>query len=124
VNLRFYVRYCDYGQWKGGTVFIKEIVPKPAISFIANANDHENYCTKMIKHCITVTTNELSMKYTWKHNSKWNIIKAIVNRTALSMIPGSEEAIIAEHFQGYSNYKPSLHLNIKYNLRHGKDFRY
>ncbi|HEX2682370.1 MAG TPA: DUF2071 domain-containing protein, partial [Ferruginibacter sp.] len=36
VNLRFYVRYNDNGEWKRGTVFIKEIVPKPAISFIAN----------------------------------------------------------------------------------------
>ena len=36
VNLRFYVRHKDAGQWKRGTVFIKEIVPKPAISFVAN----------------------------------------------------------------------------------------
>src|ERR1035437_4277113 len=34
VNLRFYVKYNDRVKWKRGTVFIKEIVPKPAISFI------------------------------------------------------------------------------------------
>src|SRR5688572_30573948 len=27
VNLRFYVRYNDNGDWKRGVVFIKEIVP-------------------------------------------------------------------------------------------------
>src|SRR5882672_2820420 len=36
VNLRFYVRYKDNGQWKRGVVFIKEIVPKSAIAIIAN----------------------------------------------------------------------------------------
>src|SRR5450432_2463378 len=36
VNLRFYVRYKDNGEWKRGVVFIKEIVPKLAISYVAN----------------------------------------------------------------------------------------
>ena len=36
VNLRFYVRYKEDGRWKRGVVFIREIVPKPAISFVAN----------------------------------------------------------------------------------------
>ncbi len=101
MNLWFYVRYCDNGQWKRETVLLKETVPKPAISFMANAIYHENYCTKIMRHCITETTNELPVNYEWKHNSKWNTLKAIVNRTAHSMIPGSEEAIIAALFQGY-----------------------
>src|SRR6267142_56836 len=33
VNLRFYVRHNDQDEWKRGTVFIREIVPKRAISF-------------------------------------------------------------------------------------------
>ncbi|MBK6635014.1 MAG: DUF2071 domain-containing protein [Chitinophagaceae bacterium] len=101
VNLRFYVRYCDNGQWKRGTVFIKETVHKPDISFIDNAICYENYCTKMMRHCITETTHELPVNYEWKHNSKWNTLMAIVNRTAHSMITRSEDAIIAAHFQGY-----------------------
>lgn len=36
VNLRFYVRYKDEGIWKRGVVFIREIVPKYALSFVAN----------------------------------------------------------------------------------------
>lgn len=36
VNLRFYVRYQDAGVWKRGVVFIKEIVPKFALSLVAN----------------------------------------------------------------------------------------
>src|SRR4051812_45506678 len=43
VNLRFYVRYKDGDQWKRGVVFMKEIVPKPALTFVANAFYKENY---------------------------------------------------------------------------------
>ncbi len=45
VNLRFYVRHNDNRQWKRGAVFIKEIVPKPAISILANTLYHEKYRT-------------------------------------------------------------------------------
>jgi len=45
VNLRFYVRYNDAGVWKRGTVFIKEIVSKPAITFVANTLYKEKYET-------------------------------------------------------------------------------
>src|ERR1700712_3111913 len=34
VNLRFYVRCNDNGEWKRGVVFIKEIVPRVAISVV------------------------------------------------------------------------------------------
>src|SRR6478736_2670783 len=36
VNLRFYVRYKDESGWKRGVTFIREIVPRPALTFIAN----------------------------------------------------------------------------------------
>lgn len=58
-------------------------------------------------YCITETNNELSLNHAWKHNNKWNTINAIVNRTAQSMITGSEEAFIAEYYRGYSKYNHS-----------------
>jgi len=36
VNLRFYVRRRDGGDWKRGVVFVREIVSKPALTFVAN----------------------------------------------------------------------------------------
>ena len=50
VNLRFYVRHNDEGNWKRGAVFIKEIVPRRAISFVANTLYREKYSTKKMKH--------------------------------------------------------------------------
>jgi len=116
VNLRFYVRYQDNGAWKRGTVFIKEIVPKAAISVIANAVYHEKYETKKMGHSIAETETELSLSYQWKHNGKWNGIEATVEKPAQPMIEGSEEEFIAEHYWGYSRYNEST--TFEYNVQH------
>lgn len=50
VNLRFYVKRFDQGEWKRGVVFIKEIVPKPALTFVANTVYNENYETLPMEH--------------------------------------------------------------------------
>src|SRR5215469_5590603 len=50
VNLRFYVRYKNKDDWKRGVVFIKEIVPRPALTFVAQKFYKENYVTMPMKH--------------------------------------------------------------------------
>ena len=42
VNLRFYVKRRVGNEYKRGVVFIKEIVPKAAITFVANTIYNEN----------------------------------------------------------------------------------
>ena len=64
VNLRFYVTYNDNGHWKRGTVFIEDIVPKPAISFIANTVYHEKYVTKRMRHFFERKKNEITKAFT------------------------------------------------------------
>src|SRR6185436_1796372 len=50
VNLRFYVRVKEKNVWKRGVVFIKEIVPLPAITFVANTFFNERYATLPMKN--------------------------------------------------------------------------
>lgn len=116
VNLRFYVRYNDNGIWKRGTVFIKEIVPKAAISFIANTVYHEKYDTKQMKHLTTETDHEISLSYQWKHQNKWNRIEASAEKPSQEMVTGSEEEFIAEHYWGYSKYNEVT--TFEYNVQH------
>jgi len=116
VNLRFYVRFNDNGEWKRGTVFIKEIVPKPAISFIANTIYHEKYVTSKMKHTIIKTTEDLSISYQWKHKQQWNTMEAITENVAVPMLPGSEEEFIAEHYWGYSKFNNGI--TYEYNVQH------
>lgn len=116
VNLRFYVRYNDNGEWKRGTVFIKEIVPKPAISFIANTVYHEKYVTQKMTHRWLAFENEYSFRYQWKHKKHWNTIEATTEILAFPMVPGSEEEFIAEHYWGYSKYNADT--TYEYHVQH------
>src|SRR5688572_25492729 len=50
VNLRFYVRHNHNGEWRRGVVFVKELVPKRAITFVANTIYKENYQTVKMDH--------------------------------------------------------------------------
>ncbi|MEP7143924.1 MAG: DUF2071 domain-containing protein [Ferruginibacter sp.] len=104
VNLRFYVRYNDKGEWKRGTVFIKEIVPKPAIAIIANTVYNEKYSTMPMKHFLKETADEIKLSYHWKYHNKWNRMAATFEKSATSILPGSEEEFIAAHYWGYSKY--------------------
>jgi uncharacterized protein YqjF (DUF2071 family) len=116
VNLRFYVRYNDNGEWKRGTVFIKEIVPKPAICFVANNVYREKYCTMPMKHFYKADGDTIHLGYQWKCKSKWNKLEATAAAALSSMQPGSEEEFIAEHYYGYSKYNAAA--TFEYNVQH------
>src|SRR5882757_9623242 len=108
VNLRFYVRYKDNGVWKRGAVFIKEIVPRSAISFIAKKLYNEKNITLTIKHFYNAVENEIELGYSWKYKNKWHRLEATTDKEALPMPAESEEAFIAEHYWGYSKYSPAV----------------
>ncbi|MEO7044023.1 MAG: DUF2071 domain-containing protein [Ferruginibacter sp.] len=104
VNLRFYVRHLHNGQWKRGAVFIKEIVPKYAITFVANNLYREKYSCMPMKHSLTKNDDSLFISYGWKYKNKWNRLEATVGVNTVPMEQGSEEQFIAEHYWGYSKF--------------------
>lgn len=102
VNLRFYVRYKEKGEWKRGVVFIKEIVSKPAISFVANTLFNERYATLPMRHEWNEHGNNLHVSYQWKKRNKWYKVAVNAPTAAHDLQTGSEEEFITEHFWGYS----------------------
>ena len=115
VNLRFYVKHQDKEIEKRGVVFIKEIVPKHAISFVANTLYRENYCTMpMSSSC--KDEGELSVSYKWKNNNKWNSIEAVTGNIPEPIMEGSEEEFIAEHYYGYSKF--NVRKTYEYKVDH------
>lgn len=101
VNLRFYVRYKDQGQWKRGVVFIKEIVPRPALTFVANTVYKENYETMPMRHHWEVLDDTQTVEYRWK-KGRWNSLGIRASVVAEAITPGSEEEFITEHYWGYA----------------------
>ncbi|TKC10060.1 DUF2071 domain-containing protein [Pedobacter polaris] len=116
VNLRFYVKYKDEtGVWKRGVVFVKEIVPKPAITFIANTVYKENYQTLPMKHCWITNNNELFVEYAWK-TKNWNTFSVTANRNSEPIAIASEEEFITEHYWGYT--KIGSNITSEYGVEH------
>lgn len=102
VNLRFYVRYKEGGQWKRGVVFMKEIVPRRMITFVANTIYKEKYATHAMKHLWQTTDKGLQVEYSWKVDDEWNYLKALASKEPQVIAQGSEEEFITEHYWGYT----------------------
>lgn len=118
VNLRFYVKHFDTVQnkWKRGVVFISEIVPKPAISFVANTLYNESYTTLPMRYSWETKDGELTVQYGWKKNKKWNSLELIAETTATALEAGSQEEFITEHFWGYSTRRKGV--TVEYPVEH------
>lgn len=117
VNLRFYVRYKDNGDWKRGVVFIKEIVPKPAVTFVANTLYKEKYETMPMSHSWITSDDNLTVEYKWKKGS-WNSLKVITDKKTSLIKSDSEEEFITEHYWGYT--KVSNEKTLEYGVEHPK----
>lgn len=102
VNLRFYVKRKVGDQWRRGVVFIKEIVPRAALTFVANIIYRENYQTTKMSHCWIENSNSLTVEYRWKTNSRWQLIKVTTKTETLEIQDGSEAEFITEHYWGYA----------------------
>ncbi|MGS0747152.1 YqjF family protein [Halpernia sp. GG3] len=116
VNLRFYVRRFENGIWKRGAVFISEIVPKFAISFVANTFYNEHYQTVSMKHQLKVNKDSREFIYQWKVNNKWNTIHLETKKDAIDIEFNSETEFITEHYFGYNKLSESK--TIEYEVRH------
>lgn len=104
INLRFYVKRFENGTWKRGVVFIKEIVPKTAITFIANTLYKEHYQTNKMKHVVSENAVSKTFVYQWKNHNKWNSIEAKTGKEKLEIELNSEAEFITEHYFGYTKY--------------------
>lgn len=116
VNLRFYVRRFENGAWKRGAVFISEIVPKFAISFVANMFYNEHYETFPMKHLLKVNDDSREFNYQWKVNKNWNSIHIKTEKKLTPIEEGSEAEFITEHYFGYN--KVSESKTIEYQVKH------
>ncbi|MFD2907333.1 YqjF family protein [Flavobacterium ardleyense] len=116
VNLRFYVKRFENNQWKRGVVFIKEIVPKHSLTFVANTIYKEHYQTLPMKHSLERTDTSIEIAYEWKMDKKWNSIKLQCNNEILQIEENSEAEFICEHYFGYSKYNDDT--TFEYEVKH------
>lgn len=106
VNLRFYVRFRSEEGWRRGVVFVKELVPRRMVAWIARSVYDEPFYYVPMRYEITPRPNEPSIpsraQYEWQTGTRWNRLTVETTGEAEPLVPGSEEEFIAEHYWGYT----------------------
>ncbi len=101
VNLRFYVRRKEGDAWRRGVVFIQEIVPRAALTFVANTLYGEHYRTLPMQHIWKSENGKLTVRYGWELK-RWHYLEITTNDQPVEIAPGSEAEFITEHYWGYT----------------------
>lgn len=121
VNLRFYVRHKSHDGWRRGVVFIKEIVPRPALSLVAHTIYGEHYETVPMRHSWTTDGQNLKVTYAWKKKD-WHTPSVVAQNIALPIPEGSLDEFITDHYWGYTRL--SDHQTSHYGVEHPKWLTY
>jgi uncharacterized protein len=122
VNLRFYVRHQAEDGWRRGVVFIKELVPRTAIAFIARTFYNENYVRLPMSHRIDPANvkfdraDPISVSYSWRFKNRDNFLKVTTRSSAKLPPEGSQQEFITEHYWGYVTQRDGS--TMEYRVEH------
>lgn len=114
INLRFYVRCRAQNEWRRGVVFIKEVVPKRAIAFVARWLYNENYHAMPTGSTIQKPQNGSpgTIEYRWTQRELFSVS---VLYEGEPMFPDSNsiEEFISEHYWGYCSQRSGGTMEYK-----------
>ncbi len=122
VNLRFYVKHLENEVWKRGVVFIKEIVPKSALTFVANTLYKEKYEKLPMGHSWHVDGQKRTVAYKWKKEGLWQSFSVRSEVEPSVIEPESETEFITEHYWGYARVDQDT--TNEYEVTHPKWMQY
>jgi uncharacterized protein YqjF (DUF2071 family) len=107
LNLRFYVRRTLGEEVRRGVVFIKEIVPRPAIALVARLVYNEPYVARRMGHYVAHSaTRPQYVSYSWaQRDGRWGHLAITTTGKAEAVAPGSAEEFITEHYWGYTRQR-------------------
>ena len=101
LNLRFYVRRKEADGWRRGVVFVRELVPRFAIAWVARTFYNENYISLPMRHQVA----GVNTAYQFKHAGRWNTLSVRTAGAPSFAAPGSVEEFITEHYWGYARQR-------------------
>jgi uncharacterized protein len=118
VNLRFYVRRrTPAGEVRRGVVFVREIVPRLAITLVARVAYNEPYVTLPMTHDIAPDARGgVHLEYRWRTPAGWCALRADADGPPSSIAAGSPEEFITEHYWGYTRQRDGG--TVEYRVTH------
>jgi hypothetical protein len=116
VNLRFYVRRKVDGDTRRGVVFVKELVPRRAIAWVARWIYNENYVAVPMSHRNNKYGLERRVSYEWWFAQQEHSIDLRVDTEPFLPKVDSHEAFITEHYWGYARQRDGG--TLEYQVEH------
>lgn len=116
VNLRFYVRRESADGMRRGVVFVKELVPKWAIAWVARNVYGERYVSLPMRHVDRIGESEGRVEYGWRFGGAWSHLSVDVEGEPAVVAETSEEAFITEHYWGYAAQRDGG--TVEYRVEH------
>jgi uncharacterized protein YqjF (DUF2071 family) len=118
VNLRFYVRRDVADETRRGVVFVRELVPRPAIALVARVLYNEPYRALPMRYAITADAARGSTmrEYAWRASTEWTRLSARTIGPSRILETESEEEFITEHYWGYTRQRDGG--TVEYRVSH------
>jgi len=116
VNLRFYVRRRAEDGVRRGVVFIRELVPQPAIAWAARLAYNEPYRTVPIRHEVPGEGMAGRYRYEWHNGGDWEGLTLTARPPGRPMANGSVEEFLVDRAWGYTRQRDGG--TIEYHVRH------
>ena len=117
VNLRFYVRRRAPDGERRAVVFIRELVPRRAVSAVARWAYNEPYLTVPMSHATNLDPAAGGeARYAWRFRGAEYVVRAAVRGPAQALDPGSEAEFITEHHWGYTRQRDGG--TLEYQVEH------
>jgi uncharacterized protein len=116
VNLRFYVRRREGDEIRRGVVFVRELVPRRAIAWLARLLYGEKYDSCPMRHRIEQNAEVIAAEYAWKWRGGGFRLSAGASGAPARVAEGTLENFITEHYWGYSAQRGSQ--SIEYRVAH------
>jgi len=101
VNLRFYVKRSE----RRGVVFIRELVPKVAVTAVARLVYGERYSCVPMDHSIETEAGRTIAEYSWGSGSRRCVLSAETEGDGYLPQQDSLSQFITEHYWGYAAQK-------------------
>jgi uncharacterized protein len=111
VNLRFYVRRQVEDEVRRAVVFVRELVPLPAVAFTARLVYGERYSALPMRSRLGPD----DVEYRWRLRGRWQRLRADAAGPAALPGEGSEEEFVTEHYWGYATGRRGT---LEYRVEH------
>lgn len=111
LNLRFYVRYGN----QRGVMFIRELVPKRLVAWLARTLYHEPYLATPMTNQVRETDHSIEVEHRVQMNGRTHRLRALGRKPTFTPSPDSLEHFFKEHEWGFGVVRGRL---MRYHVQH------